>query len=184
MTKNHQAIKGAARMIRDIRILLCPLFFLLMLASCEQRPGDNMQKKDELPKIYPDYVGVTIPADIAPLNFSYAGSNEAEVVDVTVRGSKGGEIYANGEWADFDIDEWHELLQQNRGAKLTFTTCVKENGQWTQYKDFTVDVSTYALDEWGLTYRRIAPGYEVYSHMGLYQRNLSNFDEEAIIENT
>ena len=37
---------------------------------------------------------------------------------------------------------------------------------------------------WGLTYRRIAPGYEVYSKMGLYQRDLSNFDEYAIIENT
>jgi hypothetical protein len=40
------------------------------------------------------------------------------------------------------------------------------------------------LDEWGLTYRRIAPGYEVYSKMGLYQRDLSTFKEYAIIENT
>lgn len=36
----------------------------------------------------------------------------------------------------------------------------------------------------GFTYRRIAPGYEVYSKMGIYQRDLANFDESAIIENT
>ena len=29
-----------------------------------------------------------------------------------------------------------------------------------------------------------APGYEVYSKMGLYQRDLATFDEYAIIENT
>ena len=50
--------------------------------------------------------------------------------------------------------------------------------------DFSVTVSPYPLDEWGLTYRRIAPGYEVYGKMGLYQRDLSTFDEYAIIENT
>jgi Tol biopolymer transport system component len=59
-----------------------------------------------------------------------------------------------------------------------------KDDKWTQYKDFTVDVSSYPLDEWGLTYRRIAPGYEVYSKMGLYQRDLSTFKEYAIIENT
>ena len=160
------------------------LAILLFTTSCEQRPDGNIVKKDQVPTIYPDYVGVTIPVGIAPLNFSYAGNDGADVIDVTVRGSKGGELYANGEWADFDIDDWHALLEQNRGAQLTFTTCVKRDGQWTQYKDFTVTVSPNALDEWGLTYRRIAPGYEVYSHMGLYQRDLSNFTEEAIIENT
>lgn len=53
-----------------------------------------------------------------------------------------------------------------------------------KYKDFNIYVSPYELNDWGLTYRRIAPGYEVYGKLGIYQRNLSNFEETAILENT
>ena len=162
-------------------------FFILhssfyLLISCASGP-ENPTKVNETPAIYPDYVGVTIPAEIAPLNFNWAGE-DADRMDVVVRGSKGGTLHANGSYADFDIDDWHELTSQNKGGQLTFTICVERDGQWRQYRDFTVSVSPHPLGEWGLTYRRIAPGYEVFSHMGLYQRELSTFREEAIIENT
>ena len=144
---------------------------------------ENPTKVDELPKIYPDYIGVTIPAEIAPLNFSSMDA-DIDCMDVVVKGSKGGELHVQGDEADFDMADWHELTEQNKGGQLTVTVCVRKGGTWIQYKDFSVTVSPYALDEWGLTYRRIAPGYEVFSHMGLYQRDLSTFDEYAIIENT
>lgn len=144
---------------------------------------ENPTKVDELPKIYPDYIGVTIPAEIAPLNFSCMDA-DIDCMDVVVKGSKGGELHVQGDEADFDMADWHELTEQNKGGQLTVTVCVRKGGTWIQYKDFSVTVSPYALDEWGLTYRRIAPGYEVFSHMGIYQRDLSTFDEYAIIENT
>ena len=46
-----------------------------------------------------------------------------------------------------------------------------------------MSVHTLLMTE-GVTYRRIAPGYEVYGKLGIYQRNLSNFEETAILENT
>lgn len=81
---------------------------------------DNPTKVDELPKIYPDYIGVTIPAEIAPLNFN---STEADIdcMDVVVKGSKGGELHVQGDEADFDIADWHELTEQNKGGQLTMT---------------------------------------------------------------
>lgn len=168
--------------MRKILLGIVGLVGMLGLVGCESRP-ENPTKVDALPAIYPDYIGVTIPAEIAPLNFNNAGE-QAECMDVVVKGSKGGELHAQGDFADFDIDDWHQLTAMNKGGELIFTVCVLVNGQWKQYQDFKVFVSTHALDEWGLTYRRIAPGYEVYSKMGLYQRDLSNFDEYAIIENT
>lgn len=155
---------------------------ILLLTACQEQVS-NPSVVAELPKIYPDYVGVTIPAGIAPLNFNFAGG-DIDRMDVVVRGEKGGQLHVQGDVADFDIDEWHRLTEQNRGAKLLFTVCVKRDGAWRQYADFCMTVSPYALDEWGLTYRRIAPGYEVYSKMGLYQRDLSTFNEYPIIENT
>ena len=164
------------------------LFFSLCLSvsvsllSCSSGP-DNPTLASQLPEIYPDYIGVTIPADIAPLNFNFA-DEAIDRMDVTVKGDKGGELHVIGEWADFDIDEWHALTEQNQGGKLTVTVCTEKDGQWTQYKDFDIFVSEARLDDWGLTYRRIKPGYEVGGDIGIYQRELSSFDEYAIITET
>ena len=153
-----------------------------LMASCASTP-EQVSKVNQLPDIYPDYIGVTIPADIAPLNFNLA-DEDIDCMDVVARGSKGGELHTNGDWADFDIADWQALTQQNRGGKITLTVCVEKDGQWTQYNDFDIYVSKDNLDEWGLTYRRIKPGYEVGGDIGIYQRNLSNFDETAILAET
>lgn len=168
-------------MRKPIYIIMCGLVTAVMSVSCTEAV-DNAAVTDRQPAIFPDYVGVTVPATIAPMNFSMA--DDADKMDVTVNGSKGGEMHVQGDYADFDLDEWHELLSQNKGGRLTFSVCAKNGGEWTRYKDFTMDVSRYDMSDYGLTYRRIAPGYEVYSHMGLYERRLDNFDERAIIENT
>ena len=162
-----------------LSLCLCVSVFLL---SCSSGP-DNPTLASQLPAIYPDYMGVTIPVDIAPLNFNFA-DEAIDRMDVTVKGDKGGELHVIGEWADFDIDEWHALTEQNQGGKLTVTVCTEKDGQWTQYKDFDIFVSETRLDDWGLTYRRIKPGYEVGGDIGIYQRELSSFDEYAIITET
>ena len=150
-----------------------------MMAACSSRPT-NVSKEDKLPEIYPDYVGVTIPAEIAPLNFNY-GDEAVSCMDVVVKGSKGGELHVQGDWADFDIDDWHRLTAQNKGGQLTLTVCTQKDGQWTQYQDFAIFVSEDGLEDWGLTYRRIKPGYEVGGDIGIYQRDLHSFDEYALL---
>lgn len=158
------------------------IVYCLLLMSCTEKPIDPT-KVNEQPSIYPDYIGVTIPADIAPLNFNFA-DEDIDCMDVVVKGSKGGELHVNGAWADFDIDEWHQLTEQNQGGELTVTVCVRKDGQWNQYKDFTMSVSPTRLDEWGLTYRRIKPGYEVGGDIGIYQRDIQTFEEYAILTET
>jgi hypothetical protein len=155
---------------------------LCLLAACSDAP-ENPQSTDQMPVIYPDYVGVTIPVGIAPLNFNMADTR-FDRMDVVVKGSRGGEMHVNGEWADFDIDEWHAFTQQNVGGQLTFTVCARADGTWTQYRDFTVNVSSYPLEDYGLTYRRIPPGYEIGGNIGIYQRDIHTFDESAIVQET
>ena len=150
--------------------------------ACGSSPS-TVSKTDSLPEIYPDYIGVTIPVDIAPLDFSMA-DDDYETIDVDVKGSKGGTMHANGDFADFDIEEWHQLLKQNQGGQLCLTVCAEKDGKWTQFKDFSIEVSADPLGEWGITYRRIPPSYEMYSGMGLYLRDLSNFNETALLVNT
>ncbi len=160
------------------------ILIILTLWGCGNKPH-NPEKVNALPPIFPDYVDVTIPAGIAPLNFAVVSDNgEVERVDVTVKGADGYKLHTNGKYAKFDIDKWHKLTEENKGKTLTLTVCAKIDGKWIQYGDFPINISNYPLDQWGLTYRRIAPGYEVYSKMGIYQRDLGNFEEFPIIENT
>lgn len=163
-------------------LVLNILSLLLLLTGCQSRP-DNVVKTDELPDIYPDYIEVTVPTDIAPLDFAMA-DDEVTTIDVSVKGAKGAELHANGTYADFDVDDWHQLLENNKGGTLTVKVLAEKNGQWTEYRDFAIYVSNEPLGEWGITYRRIPPSYQIYSKMGIYQRELSSFEETAMLVNT
>ena len=187
MTDNNLSfskLRHGRRYVPLMAVYILFLFLSLFATGCADRP-QNAERVSRIPRIFPDYAGVTVPAEIAPLNFSVLdGNGIAERVDVSVKGGKGGELHVNGSTADFDIDDWYELTAQNAGGRLAVSVCAKIDGRWVEYDDFFIDVSPYPLGQWGLTYRRIAPGYEVYSKMGIYQRDLSNFDEFPIIENT
>ena len=168
--------------MRKLYIHIVLTVVLVVMAACSSRPV-NVTDADALPAIYPDYVDVTIPEDIAPMNFGMADDAYTRM-DVEVRGSQSGSMHVNGSYADFDIDSWHQLLKDNRGGKLTFTVCARKDGQWTRFRTFQMSVSATALDEWGITYRRVAPGYVIYGKMGIYQRQLSSFAEQPLIESS
>lgn len=153
-----------------------------LVSACSLHP-DHVQMVNQQPDIYPDYIGVTIPVDIAPLNFSMTDDDFTDVY-VDVKGEKGGSIHAEGTYADFDVDEWHQLLKANKGSRLLVSVMACREGNWYQYRDFSIEVSPNPLDEWGVTYRRIAPSYALYGHMGLYQRCLSDFTETSMLENS
>ena len=154
----------------------------LLLMACTETVSDAKQEAAQ-PRIYPDYVGVTVPVNIAPLCFNMADETALRI-DAVVTGSHGGSLHAQGEEsADFDIDEWHTLLAQNSGESLSVVVSAKYEDGWHTYKPFSIYVSPDSID-YGLCYRLIEPGYEVWSKMGIYERDLSSFEERPLIENT
>ena len=155
-----------------------PFLATLLLAACTGKTT----LVEELPDIYPDYIGVTIPAGIAPLNFNLPEAYDRVFVRVT--GSNGGEIKTRGRWAAFPVRKWHRLTARNAGGTLHFTVLGRKDGAWTQWRDFILYVSDVPLDDYGVTYRKIAPGYTTYSTIGIYQRDIHTFHEEPIIEST
>lgn len=162
------------------KYLLIP--FCVALASCSGERPPQMTPSADAPQIFPDYIGVTIPVQIAPMNFDIP---DADKVYVKVVGAKGGEMEATGSRADFDSEEWHKLTAMNVGADLTFDVSVKDkDGQWHRYAPFTMHVSDVPLEDYGIVYRKIAPGYQTFSKIGIYQRELSSFDETPVLEET
>ena len=150
----------------------------LLAAAC----SGSTTYVDLLPEIYPDYIGVTVPAGIAPMNFNLPEEYDRTLVRVT--GSKGGELKVKGRWASFPVRKWRRLTEQYAGDTLRFTVLGRKDGQWTQWRDFIMYVSDVPLDDYGIVYRKIAPGYTTYSRIGLYQRDIHSFREDPIIEST
>jgi len=171
-------IKGTPMNTLKIGLILLGLAFLF--PSCDETVK-NVREVGEYPAIYPDYTEVTVPSTIAPLNFTY--SSPVDRIDVMIQGAKGGEINVQGKNIVIPSGKWKKLLAENQGGELKVTVVVKQNGQWNRYLPFHIYISEYPID-YGLVYRLVAPGYEIYSHMGIYERELSGFKQKTIMENT
>ena len=160
-------------MVSRLSFIIYHLSFLFLLAACTPTP-ENVQKSDLLPPLYPDYCDVTIPVNIAPLNFLLRADCEAVEVkagDITVN-YKGNEVV-------FDCDEWKEMLTQNAGKQIPVTVTALSQGRWIEYKTFSWNVVKEKLDPY-LTYRLIEPDYEIWNHVQIQQRCIENFDVNAI----
>lgn len=157
------------------------LYICIALLTACGKAVVSPEPVNDYPAIYPDYIGVTLPSTIAPMNFAPVIPHER--VDVTVKGNKGGELHINAARIEFPEKAWKQLLTDNIGDSLQFTVRLKQDGKWKAYRPFPMYISEYPID-YGLVYRKIAPGYEVYSKMGIYERNLSTQEEKPIVENT
>jgi hypothetical protein len=164
------------------RYLLYILLPICTLPACREELVPS-ETRDEPPALFPDYAGVSVPATIAPLNFRV--ETDYTKIDVLMEGFRGGKIHirSRGTTVRIPAKQWKRLLAANTGDSLSVKVSVKQAGKWIQYKAFGVHVSAHPAD-YGLVYRLIPPLYEVYGKMGVYQRDLSDFTQTALIENT
>lgn len=168
-------------MTRDMKRTLSLLITAtLVLAACSPK-ARNASQVAARPDIYPDYVGVTIPTGISPLDFTVKGT---DALDVVLKSPDGKTLRSGGKASTkFPIKKWARLLQKSIGDSVMVSVSARKNGKWESYEPFGMYVSPDPID-YGLDYRLLEPGYEIYSHMGIYERELSTFKQRAIIENT
>nr|MBP7471719.1 PD40 domain-containing protein [Prevotella sp.] len=146
------------------------------ISSCSSFPDEAVKVK-ALPKIYPDYTDVTIPKNIAPLNFMMRDKVDGVAVYVN------GDDYYSSDDGDvrFDIGTWRELLSDNAGKKIEIKVLAKYGDEWREYKPFNFYVSNDTIDPC-LTYRLIEPDYEVWNNVVLQQRDITSFDTKNIAD--
>lgn len=156
------------------------LLVVVLLLSCRQasKPG-QYRELSEWPKIYPDYIEVTIPVNIAPLNLELLSAADNAVTRYSA-GAK--EILCEGLKARPDIDEWKALTAEAKGKAISVEVYAEKDGQWNRFKPFNIYVSTDSIDPW-LSYRMISPSYVSYEELTLNQRCLENFDEQVFADN-
>ena len=157
--------------------------FLLFIFSCSKHPSlpSSYTQVDAEPDIWPDYTGVTVPPNIAPLNF-LVDSVEDVVAQIT---PPQGETVAYGGRANkvqMDEDEWHAMLSSAKGKSLSVTVYAKKDGKWSAYKPFSIHVAEEEIDPY-VSYRVLPPTFVGFDELSIRQRNLTNFDETIIHNN-
>lgn len=160
---------------------ICFLLFLCCLQACTPRPERVVPAMQPL-EIYPDYQDVTLPCNIAPLNFLLRNEG-VDALSVCVRGASDSlSVHARGRKALFPLKRWHALLEAEKGHALEVTVTARQGGKWLRYPSFSWQVAADSLDAY-LTYRLIEPGYEVWNDLQLRERCTESFDERVLADN-
>lgn len=168
-------------MYRKLGVLsLCSLICFTTSCNTTQPPKET---SEETPQIFPDYKDVTIPCNIAPLNFMIEGATHISA-DFSIDNKK---IFSIDGENTIDIPEnkWKEGLQQAKGKEISISVSLwnNEHPEGIKYQDFQISVSEDSITPW-IAYRLIPPGYVLWKKMGIYQRQLESFEEECLVSNS
>lgn len=161
---------------------------LLLLASCAQT-HENAEQVDHYPNMYPDYADVTIPVNIAPLNFEIRDKHLTNIETIlTIEGADANDAdntltaTSNSQNLKFNLDDWKAFLQKavNKNVKVQIYS-KSDDGEWTAFKSFKWQVVGDSIDPY-LTYRLIEPDYEVWNKIQIRQRCVENWKETILTD--
>jgi len=147
------------------------LLVTFVMVGCEELPTENV---NTLPSMQPNYVDITIPANIAPLNFAMNDS------------AQGVEVYVDGELLDnsgsnkmmFNVGKWKKMMASKKGETVSVVVEATYGDKKRRYNPFTWTIAD-SIDPY-MTYRLIEPDYEVFQNLEIRERCVENFDERAI----
>lgn len=157
---------------------------ILLLSSCVSHPDvpSSYEETNCMPSIYPDYCDVTVPCNIAPLNFMLPAEEYSECVARFSTPDGKQQTYGNGVKVQIPEDEWQSMRNASIGKSIKVEVWGQKNGKWIGFLPFEISVAEEPIDEY-ISYRLIEPTYVAWSYMSISQRNLTNFDESEIFNN-
>ena len=151
------------------------LITALILSGCSQVPRTS-SVSESLPSIFPDNTGITVPSNIAPVNFRI---NDQADRYLTLLESPTASVEVSGRNVCIPRSKWNRLKQ---GGEITVTVFVKRDGKWSSLKSFPIHVSSDEIDRY-ISYRLIPPLFESYNRLSINQRDLTSFKEKVIYAN-
>ena len=164
--------------MRRIDAYLLPVLVLFLLCGCGRRTDvrPNGPGTDRESFIFPDYQDVTIPGNIAPLNFYYTDPELRRPMTVFSCGSVS--VTVKGKDVVWKEKDWKRLLEAAAGGDIEVVS-YPGGGKDGATVPWKIHVSEDAVDPY-LTYRLIEPGFEVWDDLEIIERSLESFDEHPI----
>lgn len=153
----------------------------VLLLSCMGK-RDAKEHIETYPPVFPDYVDVTIPANISPLNFGIKGAKRIRAEFFA--GEKKIGDYQGGEYVDIPLKEWRSMIAETVSGymEVRVSEWSDKNPDGASYKPFKIYVREEVIDGY-VTYRLIPPGYIGWNKMEIAQRCLSSFKEKVLVSN-
>jgi hypothetical protein len=148
----------------------------LMLCACSGVPR-NSEPAGRVPVTTPDYAGVTIPSNIAPLTFAYDESASKYVTVFTAGDRKF--VVKGKDRAVPSVKDWKKILEG--ASRIEVETYMKKDGSWVRFEPFYFDVAG-PIDQF-LSYRLIPPNFENFEHLSLMIRDLTSYGEREFYNN-
>ncbi len=162
---------------------ILPFLLIPVLYSCQNNNLLNCNSTNINANIFPDYTNITIPNNIAPLNFMVQQPFTGLYVTVENSETKITKQFKNNKLM-FKNRQWKKLVKNSINDTLWYTVFVSDSsGKTFSCKPFYQFVSDHKIDPY-IAYRQINTGYVMWEKLGIYQRNIENFKQSAIIENT
>lgn len=171
------------KILRQISIILSLIIIhTLSFYSCSNEKEAKVTL-NILPEIFPDYTNITIPPNIAPLNFMIENTDEV-LVEFHLEGTNAFSIKGNKGLIKIPNKQWRGLLNKAIGKTIQVHVSIWNSTypEGAHFLPFAIQVVTPSIDEW-IAYRLIEPGYQSWKQLGIYQRNITSFEEKEIITN-
>ena len=145
-------------------------------------PIQQFEQVDREARIFPDYSGTAIPPNIAPLNFLIQELGVAFCARISSQQGEAIEVFSRDGVIEIPQRRWRDLLENNKGRNLHFDIFVKnEKDQWNRFRSATSLIAEKDIDGYAV-YRKMYPTHlRVRGQMGIYCRDLSNFEESVIL---
>ena len=180
MKFNHKKIMN--RRIHSYTLLLAAT--LLFWSSCANHPDVPSSSKEAkcLPAIFPDYCNVTVPCNIAPLNFMLPIDEYEECVARLTTPDGQQQTYGRGVKVQIPEQEWRAMLDASKGKSIKVEVWGQQKGEWLAFNPFEIRIAEEPIDEY-ISYRLIEPSYVAWTFMEIAQRNLTTFEETQIFNN-
>lgn len=157
---------------------------IIMLYSCSGNLKGDSHAINHQPRIAPDYADVTIPYNIAPLNFRIKETGRE--FQVTIRSASANTaITLKSKDGLIQIQEksWKKIMDESKGGKISIqVVCAVDKNTLNEYEPISIAVANDPIDPY-LAYRLIYPGYYSWSDIKIEQRSLESFDSQSVIEN-
>jgi hypothetical protein len=164
-----------------------PLYLLILiplLYSCGNKPQGEIAFSEMAPRLEPDYSDITIPPNIAPLNFIIKEKGNAYFVKFSSGNGTEIELTSGNGKIQIPQRKWRKLLQNSSGKSIKIDIFSKDSdGKWLKFKTINNRVSSDPIDPY-LYYRLLYPGYESWAELSINCRSLESFKSESFIENS
>ena len=135
-----------------------------------------------MPAIFPDYCNVTVPYNIAPLNFMLPADEYSECVARITTPDGKLQTFGNGVKVQIPENEWHDMLNSSKGKDLKVEVWAKNDSEWLSFNPFEIHIAPDAIDDY-LSYRLIEPSYAAWSFVEIAQRDVTSFEETQVFNN-